>query len=43
MLIVAKMQHGTEKISNNIPKSHIVDVPPCTSNNQWSVLIENES
>lgn len=43
MLIVAKMQHGTERISNNILSNHTVDVPLCTSNNQWSHLVEGES
>lgn len=43
MLIVAKMQHGPERISNNILSNHIVGVSPCTSNNQWTHLVEGES
>lgn len=43
MLMVAKMQHGSERISNNIRSNHSVDVSPCTSNNHWSHLAEGGS
>lgn len=39
MLVVAKMQHGTERISNILSKQS-VSVSPCTSNNQWGHLEE---
>lgn len=40
MLAVAKMQHGTERISDNILSNQSVSVSPCASNNQWSHLEE---